>query len=284
MREIEIRELDGASLAALHASRKAFERSTGVRLGGARAALCDLARRTLTPPADRTHAPVWRLFLAIDPETGAAMGCCGIRCDPSVLHEVEIAYLTFPAFRGQGIATSMAGRLVEDGFASGAERVVAHTRAPHGRSARVLARLGFSSAGVHRDHDHGRAWRWVLGRRPRDPNGGSGAALHPVSPRPAGDRLSAATAPRARRLVGRRRVLVALFAGFVPFAALVTPLGRLTGFPSALLMGAYVVTYLAAALAVAFAHCPACGGRLFEPGGGPRPWPGDCPRCGARLA
>ena len=73
---------------------------------------------------------------------------------------VEIAYMTFPAFEGQGHATAMAAALVEIAESAGAAMAIAHTLPEENASNRALQRNGFSYAGEVMDPEDGLIWRW----------------------------------------------------------------------------------------------------------------------------
>ena len=75
--------------------------------------------------------------------------------------EVEIAYGTAPGFEGRGIATAMAGWLVERAFQEAeVTAVVANTAPEPNASTRILEKLGFRRDGVIQDAEIGEAWHW----------------------------------------------------------------------------------------------------------------------------
>jgi RimJ/RimL family protein N-acetyltransferase len=79
---------------------------------------------------DRTGviAQPWSGYLALDRERDTIVGTCGFKAPPDSEGVVEIAYFTFPAFEGFGVASAMAAQLVEDGEHSrGATVESAHT-------------------------------------------------------------------------------------------------------------------------------------------------------------
>ena len=114
----------------------------------------------------------WLGYLVAD---GAqVVGICGFAAPPAS-GRVEIAYFTFPAFEGRGIATSMARALIA--MARGAEPAIiitAQTLPKPNASTRVLEKLGFARSGtvVYSEDDDVRGW--VLGSR--------GGAPMPPSP------------------------------------------------------------------------------------------------------
>lgn len=102
------------------------------------------------------HEPPWICYLAFD---GASIvGACGFT-RPLRNGRVEIAYLTFPAFVGRGLATEMARALVD---LADAEEVVAHTEPESSASTTVLRKLGFAMVGRVNDPDQGVVWQWQL--------------------------------------------------------------------------------------------------------------------------
>jgi RimJ/RimL family protein N-acetyltransferase len=97
----------------------------------------------------------------------ATQGICGFKDAPDSAGLVEIAYYTFPALEGRGIASFMVAALlrIADGAATG---VIAHTLPEHNASCAVLARNGFTFQGEVVDPEDGPVWRW---RGPRTGNG-----------------------------------------------------------------------------------------------------------------
>jgi RimJ/RimL family protein N-acetyltransferase len=87
------------------------------------------------------------------------VGTCAFKAAPSAGGEVEIAYMTFPAFEGRGHATAMAAALVRVAEAAGA-RPIAHTLPEENASTKALLRCGFSFAGEVMDPEDGLVWRW----------------------------------------------------------------------------------------------------------------------------
>lgn len=100
----------------------------------------------------------WGSYLA--GADGATIGICAFKAAPDAQGEVEIAYMTFPAFEGQGHATAMAGALVEVAAAGGAAMAIAHTLPEENASGRALLRNGFVHAGEVIDPEDGLVWRW----------------------------------------------------------------------------------------------------------------------------
>lgn len=110
------------------------------------------ARRGLVPP--------WGGYVA---QTSAGLvGACGF-AGPPAAGEVEVAYFTFPGHEGQGIATRMAGELLQATQPACAEQAlvfIAHTLPQHGASTRILGKLGFSLVGPIEHPEDGTVWKW----------------------------------------------------------------------------------------------------------------------------
>lgn len=109
----------------------------------------------------------WIGYLAI--EEGACVGTCAFTGPPGE-GRVEIAYFTFPGQEGRGVATRMAGRLLDLAREAAPGVVVtAHTLREEGASTRILRRLGFVLEGPAEHPRDGPIWIWRLARR--DPGG-----------------------------------------------------------------------------------------------------------------
>jgi ribosomal-protein-alanine N-acetyltransferase len=130
----------------------------------------DAARGILTQTFDlltRDPRPdPWGCYLA--EVGGEAAGTCAFKSAPSAAGEVELAYMTFPAFERRGHATAMAAELTRIAFAAGAPLVIAHTLPEENASTRALRRNGFRHAGETIDPEDGTVWRWEA------PNDGTG--------------------------------------------------------------------------------------------------------------
>ena len=112
---------------------------------------------------------LWGTYWAIGPIAGpnadagevepVAQGICGFKHAPDSAGLVEIAYYTFPALEGRGIASAMVAALlrIAEGAAAG---VVAHTLPERNASCAVLARNGFTLEGEVVDPEDGPVWRW----------------------------------------------------------------------------------------------------------------------------
>ena len=90
---------------------------------------------------------------------GAPVGVAAFKSAPSASGEVEIAYMTFPAYEGRGHATAIIALLVEGAVAAGA-RPVALTLPEENASNKALRRNGFVYAGEVVDPEDGLVWRW----------------------------------------------------------------------------------------------------------------------------
>jgi RimJ/RimL family protein N-acetyltransferase len=127
----------------------------------------DSAREILTQTFDllaRDPRPEpWGCYLAEDNDE--TVGTCAFKSAPGEAGEVELAYMTFPAFERRGHATAMAGELTRIAFEAGAPIVVAHTLPEENASTRALRRNGFAHSGEVVDPEDGLVWRW---ERPRD--------------------------------------------------------------------------------------------------------------------
>lgn len=101
-------------------------------------------------------------YLAIEKTNSTAVGACAFVTGPRE-REVEIAYFTFPAHEGRGIATAMTLELVRIARESKAIDVVfAHTLREPNSSTRVLARAGFGGRTDLVHAEDGPIWRFEL--------------------------------------------------------------------------------------------------------------------------
>jgi RimJ/RimL family protein N-acetyltransferase len=103
----------------------------------------------------------WVAYLAT--EDGACVGTCAFKrapCDG----RVEIAYYTFPAHEGKGIATRMARALIDIAARANGDLVVAAQTLPaESASTAILRKLGFANVGTVEHPEDGPVWEW---RRP----------------------------------------------------------------------------------------------------------------------
>lgn len=99
----------------------------------------------------------WAGYLA--EEQGAVVGTCAYKSLP-VAGEVEIAYFTFPGHEGRGVATRMAGYLVDLAKRNGVTRVRAQTLPMANASVRIVEKLGFTWIGAVQHPEDGEVWEW----------------------------------------------------------------------------------------------------------------------------
>lgn len=90
---------------------------------------------------------------------GQPVGVGAFKSAPVESGEVEIAYMTFPAYEGRGHATATIAALVEVAIGAGA-RPIALTLPEENASNRALRRNGFDFAGEVIDPEDGLVWRW----------------------------------------------------------------------------------------------------------------------------
>jgi ribosomal-protein-alanine N-acetyltransferase len=88
-----------------------------------------------------------------------AIGIAAFKSAPAPDGEVEIAYMTFPAFEARGHATAIIAALVEIAETAGAAPF-AHTLPEENGSNVALRRNGFTYAGEVDDPEDGLVWRW----------------------------------------------------------------------------------------------------------------------------
>jgi [ribosomal protein S5]-alanine N-acetyltransferase len=122
------------------------------------------------------YQPPWLGYLAM--MNDVCVGSCGFKSPPKD-GRVEIAYFTFPAHEGKGIATQMAGRLVEISVKAAPHLIIAAQTLPkEGPSTKILRKLGFKNVGTIHHPEDGPVWEWHLVQQ--------GAAADATSQRPRG--------------------------------------------------------------------------------------------------
>ncbi len=110
-------------------------------------------------PQTGFHLP-WVAYLIV--RQNQVVGSCSFVGQP-IDNKVEIAYWTFKAFEGQGIASFACQELIK--IARNADptvRITAKTAPEHNASTKILANNKFMFTEVVRDHEIGDAWLWVL--------------------------------------------------------------------------------------------------------------------------
>ncbi len=90
---------------------------------------------------------------------GQPVGVAAFKSAPGPSGDVELAYMTFPAFEGRGQATATIAALVAIAIGAGA-RPIALTLPEENASNRALRRNGFVYAGEVIDPEDGLVWRW----------------------------------------------------------------------------------------------------------------------------
>jgi [ribosomal protein S5]-alanine N-acetyltransferase len=108
----------------------------------------------------QAHTPPWCGY--IGRRDGVPMGFGGFKGSPDASGEVEIGYLTFPQYEGQGVASAIAAEMIAIAKREDVAVVSAHTLAEENASTAVLRRNGFVRDGESHDPDEGIVWRWRL--------------------------------------------------------------------------------------------------------------------------
>jgi RimJ/RimL family protein N-acetyltransferase len=129
--------------------------------GGETAEARELLAQTVQLLTRDPRPDPWGSYMASIGEN--IVGLCAYKSAPTDKGEVEIAYMTFPAFEGRGHATAMADALTRIAFDAGCPTVIAHTLPEENGSTRALRRNGFRNAGEVMDPDDGLVWRWERG-------------------------------------------------------------------------------------------------------------------------
>lgn len=92
------------------------------------------------------------------------VGACAFKSPPKKdgdTKTVEIGYLTFPKFEGQGIATEMVRELLHIAQASDSTlTVVAETENEENASNAILKKFGFQFVGAINNPEDGELWQW----------------------------------------------------------------------------------------------------------------------------
>ena len=118
-------------------------------------------RRALSQLEIGTPAPWCIPFLIVSTTRSTLLGACGFKTAP-VNGSVEISYGVASAERGRGVATMAIGKLLQLAASSDlVQQVFAHILPENTASAKVVARLGFSSEGPVVDTDGETVTHWV---------------------------------------------------------------------------------------------------------------------------
>jgi ribosomal-protein-alanine N-acetyltransferase len=102
----------------------------------------------------------WIGYIAV--KDSQVVGLCGFTSPPEN-RRVEIAYYTFPAHEGQGVATGMARQMIQLSRASDSGiRIVARTLPEENASVAILRKLEFKWVKTVHDPEDGDVWEWNL--------------------------------------------------------------------------------------------------------------------------
>jgi RimJ/RimL family protein N-acetyltransferase len=117
-------------------------------------------RYTYDKVRDNRDNAKWWCYLPVLKETRMLLGTCGYKGAP-VSGMVEIGYEISESYRGQGLATEVAGALILEAFNNAAvEYVQAHTLAEENASCAVLRKCGMTKMEEIIDPADGPIWRW----------------------------------------------------------------------------------------------------------------------------
>jgi ribosomal-protein-alanine N-acetyltransferase len=156
-----------AHLRALLRGDGTFEHEFGLRLAADLIGFDGMLEHALAALENGVE-PRWSTHLFVHRVDRAVVGIGGFTGAPQQ-GAVEIGYSVAPGYRGAGLATAAARRLVARAEQSGDVRlVVAHTLPAPGPSTAILHRLGFVRVGEVVDPDEGPVWRWELELPRRD--------------------------------------------------------------------------------------------------------------------
>lgn len=109
---------------------------------------------------EKTYSPPWIGYLII--ENNQVLGTCGFASTPKE-GQVEIAYWTFPAFEGKGVASFACSELIQIAQKEDSTILITAKTAPeHNASSHILKKNGFMFSKIVQDHEIGDAWLWVL--------------------------------------------------------------------------------------------------------------------------
>ena len=159
MKTLRLAVIDAGVLAAARESPATLSSKLGALVDLADEFVLPMLEQSATLLASKPRAPEWGCFLAVDDDAGRVVGFCGFKDGPAADGSVEVAYFTFPAFEGRGVATWMATELVAR---AGRRRVIAHTLPERNASCRVLENAGFVLVGDVVDPEDGPVWQWAV--------------------------------------------------------------------------------------------------------------------------
>ena len=133
--------------------------------------LSDIARQVCAATTrlytNAGFAPPWLGYLA--QRDRKLVGACAFKAPP-LDGKVEIGYLTFPDYEGQGVATAMVRQLLHIAKAAQPDlTVIAHTANEENASNAILKKFGFQFAAVFDDTEDGQMWTWHLPPDTADP-------------------------------------------------------------------------------------------------------------------
>lgn len=158
--QVRLLSIDESLLASLD-SPEAFRRVAGSEVGEHLDLAREVVEMTVDLVRDGDMEPPWGGYLVVSPDSNGVVGAAGFKGGPGADGAVEIAYYTFPAFEGRGIASAAAVRLVElAGESADVRAVVAHTLPERNASCRILEKTGFRYEGEVLDPEDGPVWRW----------------------------------------------------------------------------------------------------------------------------
>jgi RimJ/RimL family protein N-acetyltransferase len=120
------------------------ERSRLRRFLGPKPKLSATELRYLTDIDEVTHDAV----AAIDPDGGAIVGVARYALEPGTPGTADMAMFVVDAWQGQGIGTTLAGRLVARADANGIARLTASTFADNRAARAILRKFCFVSVGI----------------------------------------------------------------------------------------------------------------------------------------
>ena len=130
-----------------------------------RVAACVYRRvgRTLSADVHNVDKLHWGGYFAVDPASREVVGSCAFKGPPTDVGTVEIAYFTYPEFKGRGYASGMATKLIAlAGTSPLVRRIIAHTMPERTASGRVLEKAGMRFDGEVIHPEDGRVWRWQM--------------------------------------------------------------------------------------------------------------------------